>query len=317
MSMGTKTIPSTNQKIEFRPISRHDRALYEQYFPDGLPRGCEFSFANLYLWGRQNLAELHGHIVLFSHFDRRSVYPYPVGNGDKRAVLDAIIADSQARGISCRITGLCAEAKETVARLYPDRFTFYSDPGSFDYVYAIDDLADLPGKKYHAKRNHIARFREACPDAVAEPLTAANAEAAKNMISRWYEERIRENPKNDYHLEQEAIEKALRRFDEIGMLGLLLRRGEDILAVTMGSRFGEDTVDVNFEKARTDVPGAYTAINQAFAQYLREQYPSLRYLDREEDMGIEGLRRSKRSYYPHHQIEKYWACLKEDAYADD
>ncbi len=306
----------TERKIEFRPITWRDRALYERYFPDGTERGCEFSFANLYLWGRQNLAELDGHIVLFSHFDRRSVYPYPVGNGDKRAVLDAIIADARARGISCRITGLCAEARETLEHLYPDCFCFHSDEGSFDYVYRIDDLADLPGKKYHNKRTHVNRFYEACPDAVAEPLGESNLEAAQRMVAAWYEEKKLANPKGDYHLEEEAIDKAFRHLHDIGMEGLVLRRGNEILAVTIGCRFDEDTVDVNFEKARTDIPGAYAAVNQAFARYLREKYPELRYLDREEDMGSEGLRRAKRSYYPAHRIEKCWACLKESCYDD-
>ena len=86
-------LQETPKTIEFRPISWRDKPLYDRYFPDAEGRGCEFSFANLYLWGRQNLCEIHGHIVLFSHFDRKSVYPYPVGQGDKRAVLDAIIAD--------------------------------------------------------------------------------------------------------------------------------------------------------------------------------------------------------------------------------
>ena len=308
--------PKVDQTIDFRPISWRDRALYEQYFPDGTERGCEFSFANLYLWGRQNLAECHGHIVLFSHFDRRSVYPYPVGEGDKRPVLDAIIADAAARGISCRIIGLTAEARETVERMYPDRFSFYSDEGSFDYVYRIDDLADLAGKKYHNKRTHVNRFWEACPDAVAEPLDESNVEAARRMVAAWYEEKRRENPKGDYHLEEEAIAKAFRHLDDIGMEGLVLRRGDEVLAVTIGNRFGADTMDINFEKARTDIPGAYAAINQAFARYLRDKHPELRYLDREEDMGIEGLRRAKRSYYPSHRVEKCWACLKESCYDD-
>ena len=309
-------LQETPKKIEFRPISWKDKPLYDRYFSDTKGRGCEFSFPNLYLWGRQNLCELDGHIVLFSHFDRKSVYPYPVGKGDKRAVLDAIIADARARGISCRITGLSAEDKQTVETLYPDRFRFYCDEGSFDYVYDIHDLADLKGKKYHAKRNHIARFWETCPDAVAEPLCADNFDAARAMVEAWYAEKKRDNPKGDYHLEEEAVAKAFRHFTDIGMDGLVLRRGEEVLALTMGNRFYEDTVDVNFEKARTDIQGAYAAINCEFARYLRKKYPTVRYLDREEDMGIEGLRRAKRSYYPHHQVEKYWACIVEECYDD-
>ena len=98
------------------------------------------------------------------------------------------------------------------------------------------------------------------------------------------------------------------------MEGLLLRDGERVLALTLGSFLSEDTFDVQFEKARADAQGAYPAINQGFARYLRDKYPHLRYLDREEDMGLEGLRRAKQSYHPHHMAKKCWACLLEDGY---
>ncbi len=301
-------------KIDFQPFTVQDKPLYEAHLSGEHERGCEFSFANLYLWGRQRFAVLHDHVVLFSQFDRRSVYPYPVGDGDKKAVLDAIIADAKARGIPCRITGLGASARQTVEQLYPNKFRFHSDEGSFDYVYAIDDLADLKGKKYHGKRNHLNRFAETFPDYTVEPITDENVSDAIEMVARWYEERLRENPDADYHMEKAAIEKAFRDYHALEMEGLLLKNGDDVLAITLASRLSEDTFDVHFEKARPDVNGAYTAINCEFARYIREKYPSVRYLDREEDMGLEGLRKAKRSYHPHHMVKKYWACLLEEGY---
>ena len=74
----------------------------------------------------------------------------------------------------------------------------------------------------------------------------------------------------------------------------------------------EDTYDIHFEKARENVDGAYTAINQQFASYLREKHPEIRYLDREDDMGLDGLRKAKLSYCPVRLIEKYWARLWEN-----
>ena len=88
--------------------------------------------------------------------------------------------------------------------------------------------------------------------------------------------------------------------------------GADVLAVTLGAPLSEETFDVNFEKARSDVDGAYTVINQEFARYLREKYPQLKYLNREDDLGLEGLRKAKESYCPDHMAEKCWACLLED-----
>lgn len=304
----------TKQRIDFRPVTIEDKDAYEKLLFAESGRGCEFSFANIYLWGRQNIAFIHGHIVMFSQFDRRTVYPFPLGVGDKRAVLDAIIADSRDRGIPCRISGLSADAVNTLRDLYPDRFHFHCDRGSFDYVYDINDLADLKGRRYQKKRNHFNRFRANNPDYTVEPICEDNIERVEDMVAKWYNEKMIENPDGDYHMEHVALQKALRRYDELGMEALALLCGGEVLAVTMGSRLSADSFDVHFEKARSDADGAYAAINCEFARYIRAKYPDVAYLDREEDMGIEGLRRAKESYLPHHMIEKCWAHLLEEGY---
>ena len=303
-------------RIAFSPIEVGDKALFEAYLSAEEGRGCEFSFANLYLWGEQSFAEIYGHLVLFSRFGKRTVYPYPLGAGEKKEVLDAMINDARARGIRCLITGVSPQAKEEIERLYPGRFRFGSDEGTFDYVYRIDDLADLPGKKYHAKRNHLARFAEAYPDAAAEVITEENLPLAAQMMREWYAEREAEDPSADFVLEKEATQKALRDWQSLSMEGMILRDGDSVLAVTLGSFLSAETFDVQFEKARRGVQGAYAAINRAFAQYIREKYPSVRYLDREEDMGIEGLRQAKKSYHPLYRIEKFRAEYMEGEDAD-
>lgn len=305
---------TVKNKIDFSQFTLQDKALYEEYLSGDTERGCEFSFANLYLWGRQSFALLHGHVVLFSQFDRRSIYLYPVGNGDKKAVLDAIIADAKERGIACRISALGESAKKTLEQLYPNQFCFHCDEGSWDYVYDINDLADLGGKKYHGKRNHLNRFKDIVPHYTVEPIDEHNLPRVKEMAKNWYQTRLKENPDGDYHMEAAALEKAFRDYRALGMEGLVLLDGEEVLAFTMASRLSEDTFDVHFEKARADIPGAYTAINCEFANYIRDKYPSVRYLDREEDMGLEGLRKAKLSYYPHHMVKKYWAHLMEEGY---
>ncbi|MBQ4043839.1 MAG: DUF2156 domain-containing protein [Clostridia bacterium] len=301
-------------RIDFAHITLQDRELYESYLAQEGERGCEFSFANLYLWGRQKFAVVHGHIVLFSQFDRRSVYPWPLGHGDKKAVLDCILEDAQIRGIPCRITGLGEQEQQLLHQLYPGRFCYHCDEASFDYVYDIHDLADLPGKKYHGKRNHLNRFRQAYPHYSVLPLSESTAPLARQMLAQWYETKLRQNPDADFLMEKAALEKALRDFAALEMEGLLLMNGEEVLGFTMASRLSPDTFDVHFEKARADVQGAYPAINCEFARYLRDKYPEVRFLDREEDMGLEGLRRAKRSYCPHHMIKKCWACLLEEGY---
>ena len=153
------------------------------------------------------------------------------------------------------------------------------------------------------------------PNYSAEPLSEANIASAKALADEWFEQRVSENPNGDYHMERAAIARAFKDREALGMDGMVLLDGEgNAIAVTLGSRLSHDTIDVHFEKAKADVNGAYAAINNEFAKYIRTKYPEVKYLDREEDMGIEGLRRAKKSYYPHHMVEKCWACLLEDGY---
>lgn len=229
-------------------------------------------------------------------------------------VLDAIIADSKARGIPCRITGINETEKETLEELYPGMFRFHFDQASSDYVYSIDDLADLKGKKYQRKRNHYNRFRSSFPEYTVESLNENNLCRAKEMVDMWYENRLLENPGGDYFSERTALEKAFRHYQDLDMESLVLLNGEQVLAITFGSRLSPNTFDVHFEKAHWDVSSAYTAINCEFAKYIRNRHPDIQFLNREEDLGLEGLRKAKQRYYPHHMVEKYWACLLEDDY---
>lgn len=300
--------------IDFRPISIEDKKYYEKLLADGRERGCEYSFANLYLWGRQNMAVMNENIVFFSQFNRRSVYPFPLGAKDKKAILDAIIRDARERGIPCRITGIYPEDKQLLDELYPDKFRYHCDRDAHDYVYDINDLADLAGRKYHSKRNHIKRFESSHPDYRTEPIGENNIPSVIEMAEAWYEAKLLDDPHADFHMERAALLKALRKFDELELEGLVIKSDGKILAMTMGSLVSTTTVDVHFEKALSGVDGAYTIINREFARHIRSKYPEVKYLNREEDMGIEGLRRAKQSYYPHHMITKCWACLLEEGY---
>lgn len=294
------------QRLRFENKPEIDRFLLAS------GRGCEYTFANLYLWGRQEAAILDGNLLLFSQFGRSSVYPFPVINSDPKPALDAIISDAAQRGIRCRITTLSGEDCALLERLYPGKFQFYPDRDGYDYIYSIDALADLKGKKLQRKRNHLNRFNANHPESRAVPLDESNLQAARTFAAEWYTRRRNEDPKVDFHLEQIALRRAFTHFRELEMEGLLLMEGNEVLAVTMGSRLSQDTFDIHFEKAREDVDGAYTAINAAFARYLREKFSEIRYLNREDDLGLPGLRKAKLSYYPEYMIEKSWARLMED-----
>ena len=178
----------------------------------------------------------------------------------------------------------------------------------------MEALAELKGKKLQRKRNHCNRFYLLHHGCTTEPITEENAPEVKAMLEDWYAQKLAADPTASFYLEQAAIARALEHRDALGMEGLILRYKGKIIAMTMGSALSEDTFDIHFEKATEGYDGAYAAINREFARYLREKYPALLWLNREDDMGLEGLRKAKLSYYPEKLIAKWWACLKEEGY---
>ena len=274
-------------------------------------QGCEYSFANLYLWGRQQVSLVQNFLVVFSHYRGRSVYLYPVGTGDPKPALDALRADAKARGSPLRITGLTRAETEKVESLYPGQFHFSPDRDGFDYIYDIGRLSNLSGKKLQQKRNHVNRFLREHPDWHTEPITADNLPLCRNFLDRWYTQHKLLYPHSDFKMEQVALDRAFRHFDTLGMEGLVLFAEGQMAAMTLGNNLSPDTWDVNFEKADPDIEGAYPMINREYARYIRTAHPEIRFLNREDDMGLPGLRKAKESYYPDILLEKFTAILLE------
>lgn len=298
--------------IDFRPFEEFDRSTYESYFFAEADQCCALSFGNLSMWGEQLAAIVSGQFVVLSNYSGKYMYHFPLGARDKKAAIEAIMQDSKERNLPCFMTNLTHENADTLEELFPNEFDIKFRRDLFDYVYEIDKLADLKGRKYHKKRNHYNNFCKRMPDFYVEPVSSKNIEMAKEFVTKWYADRLAESPENDYHGEQFALQKCYENYERLGMESLLLCHDGNILAFTMGSRISPNTFDVHFEKARWDVEGAYTAINSEFAKYIRSKYPEVEFLNREEDMGLEGLRKAKESYFPHHLVEKAVATLKEN-----
>ena len=296
--------------IQFKKLDVTNKAAYDAFLLHCEQRGCEYNFANLYLWGRQRAAFLNDSLVFFSQFNQRSVYLFPLCKTDPKAALDAIIHDAHTRDIPCRLTSLTHSDCDILEALYPGQFHIHHDRNSFDYIYAIEDLATLKGKKFQKKRNHLNKFKLLHPRHRFEAITDENTPAVKELLDNWYRSRLEADPTADFYMEQVAIDRALRHREELGMEGLVLLDGDKLLAMTMGSPLNRSTFDVQFEKAIDE--SAYVAICNGFATHLMDKYPHLQYLNREDDLGIEGLRKSKLAYNPVTLIEKHWACLKED-----
>ena len=298
--------------LDFQPVNpalkpEIDRILYALPEP-----GCEYSYVNLSLWSMGQVCIRDGTLYVLSRYAGNAGYFLPAG-GDPEEGVRTLARDSRERGVPLSMYGVTARTTAVLERSFPGAFSFYEVRNGFDYVYDVTRLAELKGKKLQAKRNHIHRFEDACPDCAILELTEARIPQARAMIADWYETHRRSHPEADFAAEQRALEIAFERFAEFGFEGLLLVSGGRTVAMTMGTRIRHDVFDVNFEKAVPDVQGAYAAVNRAFAGYLHAKYPELTRLNREDDMGLEGLRKAKLSYYPDELLKKWVAISTPEA----
>lgn len=295
--------------MNFRRLDIEDKLLVQKYTLQSKRRNCDLTFANLYSWRflyLTEIAEFGGFLSFRFYVDGELSYMLPVGEGDIKPVMEELMSDAHMKGIPFVMYGVCKEICEALERLFPGRFIFTSDRDYSDYLYLRSDLATLVGKKFQPKRNHINKFRNNYPGYEFKPLTCELIPECIKLESIWCRAN---NCSEDEALQNErkSMNAALRYFDELDIMGGVLMVDGKIVGFTYGAPVNNETFDTCVEKADTDYEGAYAMINNEFAKMIPEQYI---YINREEDLGLEGLRKAKLSYQPHLLLEKYKLELK-------
>ena len=296
--------------LEFKRIELEDRAWAEPLLAAGNLRGSEYAFSNNFIYRklyRIEVARMDGYYLVHSaRTPEEASYLFPAGSGELGPVIDALVEDAERRGNPFRMHGVPREGMERMEALFPGRFAFAENRDSFDYLYESERLITLSGKKLHAKRNFINRFlAEHEGDWSFEDLSAANLDEAWRMNERWCAEM---GCGRDPGLMEEAcaVRNCFQYFHALGLCGGLLRAGGEVVAFTMGRPLCADTFIVHIEKAFPQVAGAYPMVNQQFAA---RRCAGFQYVNREDDVGDEGLRRAKLSYRPDILLEKFTAAL--------
>jgi hypothetical protein len=181
-----------------------------------------------------------------------------------------------------------------------ERFTAEEEREHFDYVYEVRDLIELKGRKFHDKKNKVNKFRSSCQYEYAA-LTSGMIGECLEFEKYWCEERECEKYYG-LHRERCAILEMLNNFELLNMKGGIIRVDKKIVALTLGEKLLPDTFVIHIEKASSRIPGLYQVINQEF---LMHEAADCRFVNREQDLGIEGLRNSKMSYNPVKFVRKY------------
>lgn len=289
--------------LEFTEPKIEDKVWADECFSYAHSLNCEYTFGNIYLWHTAYLtkiAHFNGFLICRWGRSENISYSLPIGSGDFKAAVLEIIKDAEALGIQPRIYGITESYKELLNHDFPDKFTFTYDDGNYDYIYRVDALANLSGKKYHSKRNHIANFKRNNPDWCFEEINSSNISECIELHTNWIYEK--DDNDSDYSLEFESVLAGFENYDEIGFKGGLIRVDSKPIAYTYGERLNDKCFVTHFEKAPASIQGAYAIINQEFAKRLLENGFEL--VNREEDLGIPGLRKAKQSYKPEIWLQK-------------
>lgn len=295
--------------IDFKPVRLEDRAAIERYtMPWGICNN-DLSFANMYCWQEvyhTTWAEVGGFLVIRFHIEggERIGYMQPIGPGDFAHLVPQLEEDARQRNQRLRLVGLTDEARDQVRALHPGCFAFESNRALEDYVYRADDLRNLTGHRYQPKRNHINRFVNEYPDYRYEELTPARFDECLALEREWRRTRLGQHTAPEQEAEQRAMVRAFEHFEALGLQGGCIYVGDRLVAFTYGSALNDHTFDTHVEKADTEYDGAFTIINKLFAQHLPARFTLI---NREEDMGLEGLRQSKLSYHPAFLQHKFTA----------
>ncbi|MCI8556380.1 MAG: DUF2156 domain-containing protein [Lachnospiraceae bacterium] len=289
-------------EINLKRPELEDRTQINYYLNYADTRSCEMTFANSYLWSRHydtGFAIVEDMLV-FGYTSGTTSFTVPAGPGDLKKTIDILMAYCQEKGTPFQLHNVTRKDFDRLEELYPGMLTIAYERDYADYVYETEKLARLSGKKYHSKKNHINKFKALYPDWSYESITKDNIEECFQMGLRWRELNGCEEDE-EKHAEICVALNFLRLFEELEMRGGALRVNGKIAAFTIGEPVGKDTLVVHIEKAFADIQGAYTMINQQFAEHEGNGFM---YLNREEDMGEEGLRQAKMSYKPVFLIEK-------------
>jgi hypothetical protein len=278
---------------EFKPVGLEDQGVFREYL-DRNPSGvCEMNFANIFIWKDSEHPRwtlLDGSLLVLVEPEFEPPYCLPPAGGDRvREAVEACL----------RHAPRLSRVPEEFVERWGAGLRAVEDPANFDYVYRAADLAGLKGKKYDGKRNRIRKFESTCAHDYSV-LTRADVPGCVRLLEDWFEGKRNGDPY--MRAERKAILQALASFERLGLKGGAVKVGGRVEAFTLGGRLTDDTAVIPIEIANPGLVGLAQWINREF---VRREWSSFAFVNREQDLGHEGLRRAKLSYQPERLVRKF------------
>ena len=290
--------------LNFKNIEISDKKLIDNCLQNKQSRSCDYCFSNLYAW-QERFKTLFAvvHDTLFVKFEDKNTtyYMFPVGKMSLKKAFELLENDAAQNSIELKIKAVSESMWQQINKEMPEKFSYFPERENFEYMYFTEKLINLSGKKLQSKRNHINRFKAENPAWEFSLIsTREDCYDCWNMLKAWENENsATSDPSLIYDFK--ASELMLKHFDELGLQGGMIKINGRIVAFSVGEPLDSETFVVHIEKAHRDMNGGYTIINQQFAEHIAANYL---YTNREEDMGIESLRKAKLSYQPSELLQE-------------
>jgi len=278
---------------EFKPVGPEDGPAFRERIREFPSEVCEVNFTNIFIWRRFERTRwtfLNGNLCVLCEPPCEPAYFLPpIGNRD--------LDDTVRKCLSC--VPRLSRVPEDFVRKACAGLRIAEDRDNFDYVYRTDDLIALHGKKYDGKRNRIRKFERGC-DSRYIRLGPEHRDGCRRLFEEWFAAKAGSD--GNFLAEKEAILEALADFEALGLTGGAIECKGRIEAFSLGEPLTADTAVVQIEIANPKFPGLAQLMNREFVKNAWSGFP---FVNREQDMGIPGLRRAKLSYYPHHLVQKF------------
>lgn len=297
--------------FNLKPVTLCDKPWMDEIFALEQSRSADFNFGNIYIWDKHYsklVGRYENRVIIKFRYRERGVFAFPVGSGPLSGIIELLHSAADAERAPLTLIGITEENLALLEDEFPGRFEFSENEDNADYIYLVQRLSTYSGKALHSKKNHCNRF-EAENDWSFVPLTREMIPACLDMLDIWSEDNAH-RLHSSIEYEHDAIIRAFAAYDRLSLEGGVLLSGGKVLGFSIGEMTCRDTFDVHFEKAERSISGAYPMVCREMCRMLSRKHPDLIYVNREEDMGLDSLRRSKLSYKPEFMLRKFTGIEK-------
>lgn len=284
--------------LQFKALTLEDKKLFDSYIKPHKFLTCEYSFTTLYIW-RKALDITYciykdALIIKKNSVDTGYFFMQPLGYKDENLheILEVLIEYKIANNMEYLFRNIEEPFLEKLRKIYKEKFIYGIEDNNFDYIYESEKLRTLPGRKLSRKRNHYSKFVNSYNYRV-EDVTKENTLECIETSKEWC---VANGCTGFLSYELESIMDMLNNRESLDFFGMVVYVDNKICAFTIGEKANEDMAIIHIEKAFSSINGLYTFINKTFAETY---FKDVKFINREDDMGLEGLRKAKESYYPY------------------